>query len=116
MSSTSTSPDDPELSERPAKIPKLTEVDSTVSSSVHTLPEPTETENDGSAAKESSNTVDSDEKNVRRGRTILSFGYLGEGYCGLQSYDTTFSPPSLDRIRTDGHILIGIQAMKTQQR
>ena len=116
MDTTSTSPDDPELSERPAKIPKLTEIDSAISSSVHALSEPKETGNDGSIAKESSQAVDSDEKNVRRGRTILSFGYLGEGYCGLQSYDTTFTHISFDRIRTDEFILIGIPVMKMQRR
>lgn len=88
---------DTNSSEPPTKVAKLAETSDASSSSPHATALPNTPSTDASGTQLASPQAKPERDDSRRGRTILSFGYLGEGYQGLQTYASGLTSLSSDR-------------------
>lgn len=72
--------------ERPKKQAKLMESSSADSAIVHQLSEPNAEKDESNGNVETEKKDKNGKESFPRGRTVISFGYLGAGYQGLQLY------------------------------
>lgn len=87
--------------ETPAKVAKLAETDPSASALHAASPTPTTAKGSETTKGETPASDKAEADSVRKGRTILSFGYLGEGYQGLQAFVLTPATyPSLTCVNT----------------
>lgn len=73
-----------DLVETPSKVAKTAELADSVASAQSATLATSQMGENGSALGEVIPNKKSEKDGVRKGRTIISFGYLGEGYQGLQ--------------------------------
>lgn len=74
--------------ERPQKLTKIEETSSADSTTTHQLRDPEAAAKVEKELEKEITATKTEKEGHRKGRTVFSFGYLGEGYQGLQVYVT----------------------------
>lgn len=72
--------------ERPQKLAKIEEASSADSTATHQLRDPEAAAKVEKELEKEVAATKAEKDGTRKGRTVFSFGYLGEGYQGLQVY------------------------------